>query len=103
MRAVLQVQELGKRRAGEWRGREPAPAGSRPPGGHPTLGAASGVCGSGPANAPFLSPRQWVASIDLAENEDASANVVVGATESFPEQAEQVGARRGAGRALPGG
>ncbi|KAF1598393.1 UNVERIFIED_CONTAM: Dihydropteridine reductase, partial [Eudyptes robustus] len=42
------------------------------------------------ANAPFLSPRQWVASIDLAENEDASANVVVGATDSFPEQAEQV-------------
>uniref|UniRef100_A0A8C4TUE5 Dihydropteridine reductase n=1 Tax=Falco tinnunculus TaxID=100819 RepID=A0A8C4TUE5_FALTI len=33
---------------------------------------------------------QWVASIDLAENEDASANVVVEPTDSFPEQAEQV-------------
>ncbi|KAM6401271.1 dihydropteridine reductase [Pluvialis apricaria] len=38
----------------------------------------------------FKSRNWWVASIDLAENEEASANVVVGATESFPEQAEQV-------------
>lgn len=38
---------------------------------------------------------QWVASIDLAENEDASASVVVRMTDSFPEHAEQVG-RRGA-------
>ena len=36
---------------------------------------------------------QWVASIDLAENEEASASVVVRAAESFTEQAEQVGAR----------
>ncbi|OXB59373.1 hypothetical protein ASZ78_004216 [Callipepla squamata] len=34
----------------------------------------------------------WVASIDLAENEEANASVVVRATESFTEQAEQVGA-----------
>ncbi|KAI1238206.1 Dihydropteridine reductase, partial [Lamprotornis superbus] len=42
----------------------------------------------------FKSKNWWVASIDLAENADASANVVVRATDSFPEQAEQVGRRR---------
>lgn len=61
-------------------------------GGGRTKGAPPGANGA-------FSPPQWVASIDLAENEDASVNVVVRATESFPEQAEQVGARRGAGGA----
>lgn len=42
-----------------------------------------------------------MASIDLAENEDASANVVVGAAESFPEQAEQVGPLPSPPRARP--
>ncbi|XP_043400548.1 dihydropteridine reductase isoform X3 [Chelonia mydas] len=32
----------------------------------------------------------WVASIDLAENEEANANVVVKMTDSFTEQADQV-------------
>lgn len=35
---------------------------------------------------------QWVASIDLNANEEASANVTVKMTESFTEQASQVGA-----------
>ncbi|XP_005517875.2 PREDICTED: dihydropteridine reductase [Pseudopodoces humilis] len=43
----------------------------------------------------FKSKNWWVASIDLAENADASANVVVTATDSFPEQAEQVTAEVG--------
>ncbi|NXR15262.1 DHPR reductase, partial [Semnornis frantzii] len=38
----------------------------------------------------FKSRNWWVASIDLAENADASASVVVKPTDSFPEQAEQV-------------
>ncbi|KAJ7398553.1 Dihydropteridine reductase [Pitangus sulphuratus] len=38
----------------------------------------------------FKAKNWWVASIDLAENADASASVVVRATDSFPEQAEQV-------------
>ncbi|EPY74822.1 dihydropteridine reductase isoform 2 [Camelus ferus] len=33
---------------------------------------------------------QWVASIDLVENEEASANVLVKMTDSFTEQADQV-------------
>lgn len=57
----------------------------------------AGCSGARAANARFLSPWQWVASIDLAENADASANVVVRATDSFPEQAEQVGRRRARG------
>lgn len=65
------------------------------PGARESGRAASGVCESGPVTCRFFSPPQWVASIDLAENEEASANVVVGATESFPEQAEQVGPRPG--------
>lgn len=83
MRAVLQVQELGKRRAGRWRGGEP--------GGGTAVPRRAGRSGPRAANAPFLLPRQWVASIDLAENADANASVVVRATDSFPEQAEQVG------------
>nr|XP_025977805.1 dihydropteridine reductase isoform X1 [Dromaius novaehollandiae] len=43
----------------------------------------------------FKSRNWWVASIDLAANEEASANVVVRVTESFPEQAEQVTAEVG--------
>uniref|UniRef100_A0A8V0Y337 Dihydropteridine reductase n=1 Tax=Gallus gallus TaxID=9031 RepID=A0A8V0Y337_CHICK len=43
----------------------------------------------------FKSRNWWVASIDLAENEEASASVVVRATESFTEQAEQVTAEIG--------
>uniref|UniRef100_A0A493TH73 Dihydropteridine reductase n=1 Tax=Anas platyrhynchos platyrhynchos TaxID=8840 RepID=A0A493TH73_ANAPP len=43
----------------------------------------------------FKARNWWVASIDLAENEDANANVVVRTTESFPEQAEQVTAEIG--------
>lgn len=35
-------------------------------------------------------PPQWVLSIDLAENQEASANVVVQMGDSFVEQAEQV-------------
>lgn len=35
---------------------------------------------------------QWVASIDLNGNDEASANVTVKMTESFTEQASQVGA-----------
>ncbi len=35
---------------------------------------------------------QWVASIDLNANDEASANVTVKMTESFTEQASQVGA-----------
>ncbi|KAJ7326753.1 hypothetical protein JRQ81_016512 [Phrynocephalus forsythii] len=38
----------------------------------------------------FRSKNWWVASIDLAENEDASANVVVKMSDSFIEQADQV-------------
>ncbi|NWU93036.1 DHPR reductase, partial [Upupa epops] len=38
----------------------------------------------------FKSRDWWVASIDLAENEEASASVVVGISQSFLEQAEQV-------------
>lgn len=33
---------------------------------------------------------QWVASIDVVENEEASASVVVKMTDSFTEQADQV-------------
>lgn len=33
---------------------------------------------------------QWVASIDLAENAEASANIVVKMSDSFIEQADQV-------------
>uniref|UniRef100_A0A8B9CBZ8 Dihydropteridine reductase n=2 Tax=Anserinae TaxID=2068722 RepID=A0A8B9CBZ8_9AVES len=91
VRAVLQGQELGERRQGccgprggetglLWRG------GSK--GGGRTKGAPPGANGA-------FSPPQWVASIDLAENEDASVSVVVRATESFPEQAEQVTAEIG--------
>ncbi|KAG8134786.1 putative Dihydropteridine reductase protein, partial [Naja naja] len=36
-----------------------------------------------------FSPPQWVLSIDLAENQEASANVVVQMGDSFVEQAEQ--------------
>ncbi|XP_057282645.1 dihydropteridine reductase isoform X2 [Pezoporus wallicus] len=44
----------------------------------------------------YLKSRDWwVASIDLAENEDASASVVVRMTDSFPEHAEQVTAEVG--------
>ncbi|XP_021410051.2 dihydropteridine reductase isoform X1 [Lonchura striata] len=43
----------------------------------------------------FKSKDWWVASIDLAENADANANVVVRTTDSFPEQAEQVTAAVG--------
>ncbi|NXD75735.1 DHPR reductase, partial [Halcyon senegalensis] len=43
----------------------------------------------------FKSRNWWVASIDLAENEEASASVVVGPSDSFPEQAEQVTAAVG--------
>uniref|UniRef100_A0A8C3QUX7 Dihydropteridine reductase n=1 Tax=Cyanoderma ruficeps TaxID=181631 RepID=A0A8C3QUX7_9PASS len=87
VRAVLQVQELGKRRAGKW--------GEGEPRGGAAVPRPAGRSGARAANAPFLSPRQWVASIDLAENADASANVVVRATDSFPEQAEQVTAEVG--------
>uniref|UniRef100_A0A8D0GMA7 Dihydropteridine reductase n=1 Tax=Sphenodon punctatus TaxID=8508 RepID=A0A8D0GMA7_SPHPU len=38
----------------------------------------------------FRSKNWWVASIDLAENEAANANVVVKTTDSFLEQADQV-------------
>lgn len=84
VRAVLQVQELGARRAGAGRSGtgcgEAAAAGQR-----------GAVCPRVGANGSLTA--QWVASIDLAENEEASASVVVRATESFTEQAEQVGAR----------
>ncbi|XP_042668283.1 dihydropteridine reductase isoform X2 [Centrocercus urophasianus] len=43
----------------------------------------------------FKSRNWWVASIDLSENEEASASVVVRAAESFTEQAEQVTAEIG--------
>lgn len=33
---------------------------------------------------------QWVASIDVVENEEASASVIVKMTDSFTEQADQV-------------
>ena len=39
---------------------------------------------------PVFSLLQWVASIDVQENEEASANVVVKMTDSFTEQADQV-------------
>lgn len=39
---------------------------------------------------PVFSSLQWVASIDVQENEEASANVVVKMTDSFTEQADQV-------------
>ncbi|TFK05962.1 claudin-16 [Platysternon megacephalum] len=38
----------------------------------------------------FRAKHWWVASIDLAENEEANANVVVKMTDSFTEQADQV-------------
>lgn len=37
-----------------------------------------------------FSSCQWVASIDVVENEEASASVVVKMTNSFTEQADQV-------------
>ena len=39
---------------------------------------------------PVFFSLQWVASIDVQENEEASANVVVKMTDSFTEQADQV-------------
>uniref|UniRef100_A0A8B9YG31 Dihydropteridine reductase n=1 Tax=Bos mutus grunniens TaxID=30521 RepID=A0A8B9YG31_BOSMU len=44
---------------------------------------------------PVFSFLQWVASIDVQENEEASANVVVKMTDSFTEQADQVTAEVG--------
>ncbi|XP_032350407.1 dihydropteridine reductase isoform X2 [Camelus ferus] len=38
----------------------------------------------------FRARNWWVASIDLVENEEASANVLVKMTDSFTEQADQV-------------
>ncbi|XP_048365874.1 dihydropteridine reductase [Sphaerodactylus townsendi] len=38
----------------------------------------------------FRAKQWWVASIDLTENEEASANIVVKMSDSFVEQAEQV-------------
>ncbi|XP_028832255.1 dihydropteridine reductase-like [Denticeps clupeoides] len=38
----------------------------------------------------FRSKNWWIACIDIAPNEEASANVVVNSTESFTEQADQV-------------
>uniref|UniRef100_A0A8D1T069 Dihydropteridine reductase n=1 Tax=Sus scrofa TaxID=9823 RepID=A0A8D1T069_PIG len=38
----------------------------------------------------FRARNWWVASIDVVENEEASANVVVKMTDSFTEQADQV-------------
>lgn len=38
----------------------------------------------------FKSKHWWVASIDLASNEEANANIIVKMNESFTEQAEQV-------------
>nr|XP_023966458.1 dihydropteridine reductase isoform X2 [Chrysemys picta bellii] len=38
----------------------------------------------------FRAKHWWVASIDLAENEEANASVVVKMTDSFTEQADQV-------------
>lgn len=94
VRAVLQGQELGERRQGC----------CGPRGGWARRGCFGGgelkrarAKGAPPGANGAFSPPQWVASIDLAENEDANANVVVRTTESFPEQAEQVGARRGVG------
>ncbi|KAK1346035.1 hypothetical protein QTO34_008504 [Cnephaeus nilssonii] len=43
----------------------------------------------------FPSSLQWVASIDVVENEEASASVVVRMTDSFTEQADQVTAEVG--------
>ncbi|XP_074847848.1 dihydropteridine reductase [Carettochelys insculpta] len=51
-------------------------------GGRGALGAKCVQC--------FRARHWWVASIDLGENEDASANVVVKMTDSFTEQADQV-------------
>lgn len=39
----------------------------------------------------ILLPLQWVASIDIGANADANANVLVKLSESFTEQAGQVG------------
>lgn len=83
VRAVLQVQELGARRAGAGRNGTGC--------GEAAAGQRGAVCPRIGANGSLTA--QWVASIDLAENEEASASVVVRATESFTEQAEQVGAR----------
>lgn len=65
--------------------------GVRGGGGWAAAGQRGAVCPRIGANGSLTA--QWVASIDLAENEEASASVVVRATESFTEQAEQVGAR----------
>ncbi|KAF5926996.1 hypothetical protein HPG69_001629 [Diceros bicornis minor] len=43
----------------------------------------------------FRACNWWVASIDVVENEDASASVVVKMTDSFTEQADQVTAEIG--------
>uniref|UniRef100_A0A8D1LGS3 Dihydropteridine reductase n=1 Tax=Sus scrofa TaxID=9823 RepID=A0A8D1LGS3_PIG len=43
----------------------------------------------------FRARNWWVASIDVVENEEASANVVVKMTDSFTEQADQVTAEVG--------
>ncbi|XP_044801552.1 dihydropteridine reductase isoform X2 [Bubalus kerabau] len=43
----------------------------------------------------FRARNWWVASIDVQENEEASANVVVKMTDSFTEQADQVTAEVG--------
>uniref|UniRef100_A0A9L0RIL5 Dihydropteridine reductase n=1 Tax=Equus caballus TaxID=9796 RepID=A0A9L0RIL5_HORSE len=43
----------------------------------------------------FRACNWWVASIDIGENEEASASVVVKMTDSFTEQADQVAAEVG--------
>ncbi|KAF2976487.1 hypothetical protein EK904_014307, partial [Melospiza melodia maxima] len=77
------------------KGNPPAGPGGGEAGSSRALPGCAGRSGARAANAPFLSPWQWVASIDLAENTDAHASVVVKATDSFPEQAEQVTAQVG--------
>lgn len=42
----------------------------------------------------FLCNEQWVASIDMAANEEANENVIVKMSESFTEQAAQVSWQR---------
>uniref|UniRef100_A0A8C0MA00 Dihydropteridine reductase n=1 Tax=Canis lupus familiaris TaxID=9615 RepID=A0A8C0MA00_CANLF len=56
----------------------------------------AGRCCVTPSNLTFLIRKmEWVASIDVVENEEASASVVVKMTDSFTEQADQVTAEVG--------
>ena len=50
-----------------------------------------GRCSMPRARDHLISCHQWVLSIDLFANEEADANVIVAATDSWTQQGEEVG------------